>query len=258
MFLEKVSRIKKEEISKRKALLALEDLEKKIGHLPPPRDFLKAISQNGPVALIAEIKHASPSAGVIKEEVNLQRAITAYESGGASAISVLTEAHFFKGDLSHLREVKGATTLPVLQKDFILDPFQIYEGRAEGADAILLIASLLEKEELRDFVDLARKLEMFPLVEVHHEDDLEKALALDLPLIGINNRDLRTLEVDLKTTLRLRKAIPSETKVISESGIRNSEDVRLLKEAGVNGILVGEILMRSPDPASKIRELLTS
>ena len=258
MFLEKVSQIKKEEISKRKALVSLKDLEKKISRLQPPKDFVKAIYQNGPVALIAEIKHASPSAGMIKQEVNLQRTITAYQSGGASAISVLTEAHFFKGDLSHLREVKKLAALPVLQKDFILDPFQIYEGRAEGADAILLIASLLEREELRDFVGLAGELQMFPLVEVHQEDDLGKTLALDLPLIGINNRNLKTLEVDLKTTLGLRKAIPPETKVISESGIRSSEDVRLLKEAGVNGILVGEILMRSPDPASKIRELLTA
>ena len=148
--------------------------------------------------------------------------------------------------------------LPVLQKDFILDPFQIYEGRAEGADAVLLIASLLEKAELEDFVELARKLGMFPFVEVHDEDDLEKTRSMNLPLIGINNRNLKTLEVDLKTTLGLRKAIPPETKVISESGIRSSEDVRRLKAAGVDGILVGEILMRSPDPASKIRELLAA
>jgi indole-3-glycerol phosphate synthase len=186
----KVSRIKR---FQKKGSLALEDLEKKIGHLPPPRDFLKAISQNGPVALIAEIKHASPSAGVIKEEVNLQRTITAYESGGASAISVLTEAHFFKGDLSHLGEVRGATTLPVLQKDFILDPFQIHEGRVEGADAVLLIASLLEKEELRDLADLARKLECF-LWWRSITKTILKGMALDLPLIGINNRNLKTLE----------------------------------------------------------------
>jgi indole-3-glycerol phosphate synthase len=258
MFLEKVAQIKKEEISKRKALVSLKDLEEKISRRPPPKDFMKAISDHGPLALIAEVKRASPSAGVIKEDVDLQRTIAAYQGGGASAISVLTEAHFFKGDLSHLRQVKEVTVLPVLQKDFILDPFQIYEGRAEGADAVLLIASLLEKGQLRDFVELTRKLKMFPLVEVHHEDDLEKALALDLPLIGINNRNLKTLEVDLRTTLGLRKSIPPETKVISESGIRGSEDVRLLKEAGVNGILVGEILMRSPDPASKIRELLAT
>lgn len=179
-------------------------------------------------------------------------------NGGACAISVLTEAHFFKGNLSDLNRVKEKTILPVLQKDFILDPFQIYEGRASGADAILLIAALLDREELKDFAELVRDLHMIPLVEIHNEKDLEKISTLDLPLIGINNRDLKTFEVDLRTTLRLKGEIHSKTKVISESGIRSSQDVRHLREAGVDGILVGEILMRSSDPASKIRELLES
>ena len=256
MFLEKVAEIKREEIAKRKSLFPQKEMEELISQLPPPRGFVEAISCHAPMALIAEIKRSSPSVGVIKEDIDLQRIASAYEAGGACAISVLTEAHFFKGDLSYLGQVKERTSLPLLQKDFILDPFQIYEGRASGADAILLIASLLDREQLKDFVSLARSLQLVPLVEVHNENDLEKTSTLDLSLIGINNRDLKTLEIDLKTTLRLKKKIPSWMRVISESGIRSAEDVRLLREAGVNGILVGEILMRSSDPTSKIRELL--
>jgi len=256
MFLEEVAEIKREEIAKRKSLSPLKEMEEVISQLPPPRGFMEAIVQHAPMALIAEIKRSSPSVGVIKEDIDLHRIASAYEAGGACAISVLTEAHFFKGDLSHLGQVRERTSLPLLQKDFILDFFQIYEGRASGADAILLIASLLDREQLKDFVELTHKLQMVPLVEVHNESDLEKTSTLDLSLIGVNNRDLRTLEVDIKTTLRLRKEIPSGTKVISESGIRNSQDVKLLREAGVDGILVGEILMRSSDPTSKIRELL--
>ncbi len=256
MFLEKIVRIKKEEIYKRKTLLSLKELEEIINQLPPPRDFMDAISLHAPMAVIAEIKRASPSLGVINEDVDLIQIVREYEKGGASAISVLTEPNFFKGDLSHLRQVKEETSLPILQKDFIIDPFQIHEGRTSGADAILLIAALLDREQLKDFVNLTHALQMVPLVEVHDEKDLEKTSTLNLSLIGINNRNLRTLEVDLRTTLRLKKEIPSGMKVISESGIKSSEDVRLLREAGVNGILVGEILMRTSDPASKIKDLL--
>ena len=257
MFLEKIVEIKKEEIQRRKTRSRQKEMEETVSHLSPPRDFMDAISQHAPMALIAEIKRASPSVGVIKEDVDLCRIAHEYQTGGACAISVLTEAHFFKGDLSYLHLIKEKTSLPVLQKDFILDPFQIYEGRVLGADAILLIASLLDRKQLKEFVDLTQNLHMVPLVEVHNEDDLEKTSSLNLPLIGINNRDLRTFEVDLRTTLRLKREIPSRTKVISESGIKSSEDVKFLREAGVDGILVGEILMRSSDPASKIRELLS-
>jgi indole-3-glycerol phosphate synthase len=256
MFLEKIAEIKKDEIQRRKKPSFQKEMEEIISSLPLPRDFIGAISHHAPMAVIAEIKHASPSAGVIKEGVDLKQVACQYEKGGASAISVLTEPHFFKGKIIHLRLVKEATSLPVLQKDFIIDPFQIYEGRVSGADAILLIAALLERGQLRDFVNLARNLSMTPLVEIHNEDDLEKTASLDLSLIGVNNRDLRTLKVDLKTTLRLKKEIPPGIKVISESGVKGSQDVSLLREAGVDGILVGETLMRSPDPASKIRELL--
>jgi indole-3-glycerol phosphate synthase len=256
MFLEKIAEIKKEEIRRRKNPSFQKEMEELISCLPPPRDFVGAISHHAPMAVIAEIKHASPSAGIIKEGVDLRKLAFEYEKGGASAVSVLTEPHFFKGEITHLRQVKEMTSLPVLQKDFIIDPFQIYEGRTSGADAVLLIAALLDREQLRDFVNLARSFSMTPLVEIHNEDDLEKIANLDLSLIGVNNRDLRTLQVDLKTTLRLKRKISPEIKVISESGIKSSQDVRLLREAGIDGILVGETLMRSPDPSSKIRELL--
>lgn len=256
MFLRKIVEKKEEEVEERRRNFSLRELEERISSLSPPRDLTKAISQHSSVALIAEIKFASPSAGVIKPDGNPGQIASIYESAGATALSVLTEPNFFKGDLSYLALVKEKTSLPVLQKDFIIDPFQIFEGRASGADAILLIAALLEREKLEDFIQLAMELRMTPLVEVHNENDLEKTSHLDLPLIGINNRDLKTFQVDLRTTLRLKERIPPETMVISESGIRNSEDVKLLQRAGVDGILVGEVLMRASDPASKIKELL--
>jgi indole-3-glycerol phosphate synthase len=256
MFLQKIVETKREELQGRKTRSRQKEMEERLPFLPLPRNFIEAISKHAPIAVIAEIKRASPSRGAIKEDVDVAQVAREYERGGASAVSVLTEANFFKGDLAFLRLAKEQISLPVLQKDFILDPFQIYEGRVSGADAVLLIAALLDRSQLRDFVDLTVGLGMVPLVEIHNEEDLEKTSGLRLPLIGINNRDLKTFEVDLRTTLRLRKEIPSETKSISESGIRNSKDVRLLKEAGVNGILVGETLMRSSDPAAKIGELL--
>ena len=239
MFLRKIVEKKEEEIEERKRIFSIREMEERISSLSPPRDLTKAISQYSSLALIAEIKFASPSAGVIRPDGEPGQIASIYESAGASAISVLTEPNFFKGDLSYLGMVKEKTSLPVLQKDFIIDPFQIFEGRAAAADAVLLIAAILSREQLNDFVDLAISLRMVPLVEIHNEEDLDKILHLDLPLIGINNRDLKTLEVDLRTTLQLRKEISSKSKVISESGIRSSQDVRLLGEAGVDGILVG-------------------
>ncbi len=257
MFLREIVEKKKEEVEERKRNFSLWEMEERISNLPPPRSMTEAISFQPPIALIAEIKFASPSAGVIKADGDPCQIAMEYESAGATAISVLTEPNFFKGNLSYLGLVKEKVSLPILQKDFIIDPFQIFEGRASGADAVLLIAAILEREQLEDFIALTMEFHMTPLVEVHDENDLEKTSRLALPLIGINNRDLKTFRVDLKTTLRLKERIPPETMVISESGIRNPEDVRLLERAGVDGILVGEVLMRSSDPASKIRELLS-
>jgi indole-3-glycerol phosphate synthase len=256
MFLEKLAAIKRREVDRRKASVSLEEMKERGSGLPSPRDLPESLTKSGPVALIAEIKQASPSAGVIQEGADMPKIACAYQAAGACAISVLTEAHFFHGELSHLRRVKEVVSLPLLQKDFIIDPFQIYEGRAAGADAVLLIAAMLGFDQLREFADLARSLGLAPLVEVHDEEDLTKISGLGLPLIGINNRNLKTLGVDLETTFRLLERIPAGSVVISESGIRNREDVKRLQQAGVRGILVGEVLMRAPDPAAKIHELL--
>jgi indole-3-glycerol phosphate synthase len=256
MFLEKMVAIKREEIIRRKTSSSLGELKEKAENLPPPRDFERAIMQNGSLALIAEIKKASPSAGVIRWEADIPKMAREYERGGACALSVLTESHFFHGKLAHLPMVKESVSLPLLQKDFIIDPFQLYEGRIAGADAILLIAAILSRGELLEFVKLARCLGLFPLVEVHGEEDLEKISGLDLSLFGINNRNLKTLEVNLETTDRLIGRIPRGKRVISESGIKDRRDVERLERAGVKGILVGEVLMRASDPASKIKELL--
>jgi len=256
MFLEKVGAIQREEVDRRKASVSLEEMKERVSGLPSPRNLLESILKNGPMALIAEIKQASPSAGLIREQADIRRIACAYQAAGACAVSVLTEAHFFHGELSHLRQVKDVVSVPVLQKDFIIDPFQIYEGRVAGADAVLLIAAMLSPDQLREFAELARGLGLVPLVEVHDEEDLKKISGLDLPLIGINNRNLKTLMVDLETTFRLFGRIRPGTVVVSESGIKNRQDVNRLQEAGVRGILVGEVLMRAPDPDAKIRELL--
>lgn len=258
MFLEKVAAMKREEVHKRKNLSSLQEMQKKVSDLPAPREFLRALLNKCPMALIAEIKRASPSAGMIRQDADIQGIARKYQAGGASAISVLTEARFFHGALGHLVMVKEAVSLPVLQKDFIIDPFQIYEGRIAGADALLLISAILDREKLKELATLTQFLGMVPLVEVHDEEDLGKIAGLGLPLIGINNRNLKTLEVNLENTFRLLKKIPSGTMVISESGIKNGKDVKRLQNAGVKGALIGEVLMRDPDPVAKIRELLNS
>ena len=256
MFLEEMAAIKTEEINKRKTSFSLEEMKDMVSVLPSPRNLTESISKNGPMALIAEIKQASPSCGIIKGDIDIPKTARTYQMGGASGISVLTEAHFFRGELSHLRQVREAVSIPILQKDFVVDPFQIYEGRIMGADAILLIAAILEPGQLNELVELAQGIGLVPLVEVHDEEDLKKISGLDLPLIGINNRNLKTMEVNLQTTLHLMEKISQGALVISESGIKSRQDVERLQEAGVRGILVGEVLMRAADPARKIRELL--
>jgi indole-3-glycerol phosphate synthase len=256
MFLEKIVALQKEDLSRRKTQARLENLKREIENLPEPRDFERALWQKGPLALIAEIKRASPSAGLIRERSDIGKTAEEYQRGGACAISIVTEARYFWGDLSFLGMTKEAVPLPVLQKDFIVDPLQVYEGRAAGADSILLIAAILGREELEELVELTRSLNLFPLVEVHDEEDLEKVSLLKLSTLGINNRNLKTLEVDLGTTERLIRKAPSGVRIISESGIRGRKDVERLERAGVGGILVGETLMRAADPASEIKRLL--
>jgi len=221
----------------------------------PIRNFKAALSSPDEVSLIAEIKFASPSAGVIRERVDPCTIGGWYAAAGARAISLVTDKRFFGGTLGDLLPLKKAVPIPVLRKDFILDEIQVEESFQYGADALLLIARCLSRKKLRRILDLCRDRGMAALTEVHSKPELFKALDSGADIIGINNRDLRTFEVHLQTTLDLLSQIPKGTTVVSESGISSSEDIRLLKEKGVRAVLVGTAIMRSPDPLEKAREL---
>ncbi|MCX5679113.1 MAG: indole-3-glycerol phosphate synthase TrpC [Candidatus Omnitrophica bacterium] len=218
--------------------------------------FKKNISRPHHVNLIAEIKKASPSGGILRADFNPVKIAITYQANGASAISVLTDERFFEGRLEYIRKVKESVSIPVLRKDFIIDEYQIYETVASGADAILLIADLLSKSELCGFYDLAASLGLDVLIETHKEEDMEKALATEGSIIGINNRDLHTFRVDLSITQKLIRLIPPNRIKVSESGIRSYEDVMFLKSLGVSAVLIGEAFMESADIASKMREMM--
>lgn len=241
-------------LAERKRQEPLAEVEKSLNRYGPARDFGVAVRGEG-VRLIAEIKRASPSRGWLRRELDVGATAASYARGGAVAISVLTERTWFKGDRADLAAVRQATQLPLLCKDFIVDPYQVYEARSWGADAVLLIASLPSPGELRALMEAAQGLGMAALVEVHTEAELDKALSADATLIGINNRNLSDFSVDLGTTLRLRPLIPAGVAVVSESGIQSFGDVAKLRAAGVNAFLVGEALVSSRDPEAKLREL---
>jgi indole-3-glycerol phosphate synthase len=246
------------ELENSRRRLPLEKLEKMALKQPPPLDLVSAL-RGDDVKLIAEIKKASPSKGIIRDDFDPLKIAQTYASNGAAAISILTEPKYFQGSLDYIKQIGdelGDKRIPLLRKDFILDPYQIYQTRAYGADSLLLIVAILEPDELRELLSLSHQLGMKCLVEVHSEDELEIALGSDAGIIGINNRDLNTFEVDIATTERLRPLIPSNRIVVSESGIRNRHDMEKLKEWGVNAALIGEALMSSPDIAAKMRELL--
>lgn len=224
---------------------------------PPCRDFLAALRRpKRRLAVIAEVKKASPFKGIIREDFHPAAIARAYQEGGADAVSVLTDRRYFQGKLQDLTDVKGAVDLPVFRKDFIIDPLQVYEARAAGADALLLIARILPSGRLAELHRLARALGMETLIEVHDEDDLAKALPLEPDIIGINNRDLRTFHTDVQTTIRLRPHIPEGVLVISESGIAGPDNIRRLADHGVHGVLVGEHFMRQADLAAAVRGLM--
>ena len=222
-------------------------------HLPPPRPFEGSLRRTPP-ALIAEYKRSSPSAGAIAEP-DLAGQARAYEEGGAAAVSVLTEPTRFDGALADVRAVRLAVDLPVLRKDFLVHPAQVIESRAAGADAVLLIAAALSELELKAMLAIANDLGLDALVETHSADDLAKALATDAPVVGVNARDLETLEVDVERALAMLPDVPSDRVAVLESGVSTREDVERAIEAGARGVLVGEALMRSPDPAATIRSL---
>ncbi len=240
----------KEHLKARKKERSLQDIKDALGRQKQdrPRDFRKAL-EGSDCAIIAEIKRSSPSAGRILESFDPASRAGTYEKAGAAALSVLTEERYFEGSLSYLAMARAVTAIPVLRKDFIVDPYQVYEARLAGADAVLLIAGILESSRLADFLALTRSLGMAALVEVHDEEELEKALSVDADIIGINNRDLKTFTVDLGTSEKLSALIPPGKCVVSESGIRTGDDVRRLQAAGISAFLVGESLSRSADPA---------
>ncbi|MFM9154708.1 MAG: indole-3-glycerol phosphate synthase TrpC [Polynucleobacter victoriensis] len=223
-----------------------------------PRGFAANIEKkiaDGHAGVITEIKKASPSKGVFREDFNPAEIATSYEKNGAACLSVLTDKDYFQGSARYLREARQACTIPVLRKDFLVDPYQVYEARVMGADAILLIAAALDDAQMKDFESIAHELNMDVLVEVHDAYELERSLKLNTPLLGINNRNLRTFEVSLETTLSLLKDIPKEKRVVTESGILTKEDVALMRAAQVHAFLVGEAFMRQPDPGIALAEL---
>ena len=255
--LDKIVATKRAEIANAKSLIAEKELQANAKDTAPPRDFLAAVSKPGQINLIAEVKKASPSKGLIREDFQPQEIAKAYAENGAACISVLTDVEYFQGSLDYLSQVKSVVDVPCLRKDFILDSYQITEARAAGADAVLLIAECLEDSKLKDLVAQILDLGMTPLVELYEESNLLAVLESGTPLIGINNRDLRTFEVDLHHTIRLRQQIPSEIPVVGESGIFTQQDAHLLFNANVNAMLVGESLMRQQDIASAVRQLLS-
>jgi len=248
---------RRRQIGEAQARTPLESLEHAAQARSERRDFAAALSA-GPVRVIAELKRASPSRGILRQQYGCEEIAQSYEAAGAAALSVLTEERHFLGSLDDLKAVRAAVRLPVLRKDFILDDYQIYESVAAGADALLLIVAALSDEDLRRFLELCLGLRMALLVEVHDESELERALRVGARIIGVNNRDLKTLEVDLEISLRLRPAIPPECIAVSESGIKTVEDLRRLAEAGYHAVLIGERFMTAPDPGAGLREMLES
>jgi indole-3-glycerol phosphate synthase len=246
----------RESVAREKARRPLERGHPEVARAPAARPFAPALARPGTISVIAEHKRRSPSRGAIREDLAPADVARGYEAAGAVALSVLTDAPFFGGHLSHLSEARSATGLPVLRKDFTLDPWQILEARAAGADAVLLIVAALEEDELRQLLGEARAVGVDALVEVHERAELERALLAGARLVGVNNRDLRTLVVSLETSLTLAPAIPDDVVAVAESGIRSGDDLRRLRGAGYDACLVGEHLMASPDPGEALRRLL--
>ena len=259
--LNKILSVKQEEITAAKAAKSVAILRDEISAISSPRDFLSAIKTRIAAkqpAVIAEVKKASPSKGVLRENFQPAEIAASYARHGAACLSVLTDRQFFQGSPDYLREARAACNLPVLRKDFIVDPYQIYEARAMGADCILLIVAALEVGAMVELEALAHELGMAVLVEVHNADELKLALQLTTPLMGINNRNLRTFETSLSTTIDLLATIPEDRLVISESGILTAADVAALRQHDVYGFLVGEAFMRAPDPGAALEGLFSS
>jgi indole-3-glycerol phosphate synthase len=257
--LDEMVRWKREEVSRARKAVPHATMRARAASAPSPRDLEAALRDAGnpaTVRLIAEVKHASPSRGLLRPDFDPVALAREYQAHGASAISVLTDDRFFQGAFQHLQAVRQSVGLPLLSKDIFLDPYQLHQARAAGADAILLIVAALSDGDLAALYQDARSLGMAALVEVHNEDELTRALQLGPRILGINNRDLRTFRVDLETTLRLRPLVPADIILVSESGIRTRADVERLSAAGVDAMLVGESLVRARDVGQQVRELV--
>lgn len=256
--LKKILHRKQQEIAKRSARVPQSKMQEMAENALPVRGFVEAMQAKiaaGESAVIAEVKKASPSKGLLRADFRPAEIARSYQAGGAACLSVLTDKDFFQGHEEYLQQARAACELPVIRKDFIIDPYQVFEARAIDADCILLIVAALDDYQLEDLSQLALQLDMDVLVEVHDAEELHRALVLNLPLIGINNRDLRTFDTSLQTTLNLLKQIPDETLVVTESGIHAPADVALMREHEVNAFLVGEAFMRADDPGLALREL---
>jgi indole-3-glycerol phosphate synthase len=255
--LDRIVAAKKDSLDSVRAKAPLRDLKRGIGYVEKPRDFTGALKRKSGenIRLIAEIKRASPSKGVIRKGFDHISVGRIYEEKAVDAVSVLTEEDFFQGSLAFISDVKKVLSRPLLRKDFIFDEYQIYEARANEADAVLLIAAILEKNQAAEYMHLSAELGMSVLFEVHDLKELETALLIDCPIIGINNRNLKTLRIDIQTTFDLKKEIPPQKIVVSESGIRTRADVQLLEDAGIDAMLIGTSLMEAEDIGKKIDEL---
>lgn len=253
--LERILESRRAEVEHRKRVLPETALKYGVKAAPPVRDFAAGLSRDA-INVIAELKPASPSSGVIRDPFDAPALAKALGTGGAAALSVLTEGEFFRGSLKNLRDARKEVALPALRKDFIFDPWQVWESRANDADSFLLIVATLGDQQLRDLIGLGRELAMEPLVEVHTLEELDRALAADARIIGVNNRDLKTLAVRMKTSFELIERIPDQCLAVAESGLRTHADLVELRGAGFDAFLVGEHLMLAPDPAAALQALL--
>ncbi len=254
--LDKIVATKRRQIERAKESAPEAELRSRLSDAPPLRDFFNPLAAAGPIKLIAEVKKASPSAGVIRANFDPVAIAKVYEAHGATCISVLTDEPHFQGRLEHLEQIRQSVSLPVLRKDFILDAYQLVEARVAGADAVLLIAECLDDCNLRKLFNAACELGMTPLVELYEPENLQRVFDAGATLIGVNNRNLHTFEVDLEHAIHLRQRVPDECVLVGESGIKTREDVRRLEAAGVDAILVGESLMREPDIGAAVDRLL--
>jgi len=258
MILDDIIENKAAEVKESKNSLPLELIMEQIKHALPSRNFFNAIKPDGHLKIISEVKRASPSKGVFRDDFDPVQIAKSYSSGGASAISVLTDEKYFKGSLTYLKNIREQVDTPLLRKDFIIDPYQVYQSRLFGADAVLLIVAALDQSTLKELLELTHTLQMNAVVEVHNGEELDRALDAGSRIIGINNRDLRTFDVDLNVSITLSKKVPGDSIVIAESGISSIEDIDRLRSEGVHVFLIGETFMKAPDPGQKLKDLIES